>query len=44
MSPTLSKIVILGIPLLLSLSWFLYWVLRITFHQKRQKLAGHNRV
>ncbi|HET6487673.1 MAG TPA: hypothetical protein VFH83_14695 [Spirochaetia bacterium] len=43
MNPTLAKIVILGIPLLLSLSWFVYWVLRITFHQKRQKLLGRNR-
>ena len=43
MSPTLSKIVILGIPLLLSLSWFVYWVLRITFHQRRLKLQRRNR-
>ncbi len=43
MSPTLSKIIIIGIPLAFSLSWFFYWVLRITFHQRRRKLEGRNR-
>jgi hypothetical protein len=29
MSNTLAKVVIIGIPLILSLSWFGYWVVRL---------------
>jgi hypothetical protein len=29
MSNTLAKVVIVGIPLILSLSWFTYWVIRL---------------
>ena len=29
MSPLAAKILIVGVPLVLSLSWFLYWVVRL---------------
>jgi hypothetical protein len=37
MSPLASKALLVGIPLLISLSWFLFWVLRITAAARRIK-------
>ena len=32
-----AKVIIIGIPLVLSLSWFLYWVIRLRRFQKKKK-------
>ncbi|HET6450394.1 MAG TPA: hypothetical protein VFI08_03745 [Spirochaetia bacterium] len=37
MSTTAARVLIFGIPLLLSLSWFLYWVLRLRAAARRLK-------
>ena len=37
MSPLAAKILIIGIPLLLSLSWFVFWVVRLAGAAKRLK-------
>jgi hypothetical protein len=36
MSNVLAKVVIIGIPLILSLSWFAYWVVRLVRFGKRK--------
>ena len=42
MSDTLAKVIIIGIPLAFSLSWFLYWVLKLhNFQKKRKSTVGH---
>ncbi len=41
MSPLAAKIMIVGIPLLLSLSWFLFWVLRLAGAARRLKERQH---
>ena len=30
MTPLAAKILIVGVPLVLSLSWFIYWVMRLS--------------
>ncbi len=40
MSPLTSKILIVGVPLALSLSWFVFWVARLTGTAKRLKKSG----
>jgi hypothetical protein len=37
MSPLASKILIVGIPLLISLAWFLFWVLRLAGAARKLK-------
>jgi hypothetical protein len=37
MSPLAVKILIVGVPLVVSLSWFLFWVLRLTSAARRLK-------
>lgn len=37
MSPLAARILIVGVPLLLSLSWFLYWVLKLARAARRLK-------
>ncbi len=37
MSPLASKILIVGVPLLISLGWFAFWVIRLTREAKRLK-------
>ncbi len=39
MSLLLAKVVIVGIPLLLSLAWFVFWVVRIARFQARKRAA-----
>ncbi len=41
MSPLAARILIVGIPLLISLSWFLFWVLRLARAARRLK-AGQD--
>ena len=43
MSPTAAKILIFGVPLLLSLSWFLFWVIRLVRAGRRLKSGGASR-
>jgi len=40
MSPLAAKILIVGVPLLISLSWFVFWVLRLTRAARRLKTAS----
>jgi hypothetical protein len=40
MSPLASKILIVGVPLLISLAWFLFWVLRLTRAARKIKNGG----
>ncbi len=42
MSPLAAKILIVGIPLLLSLGWFLYWVLRLAGARRQLKERPRN--
>ncbi len=37
MSPLGVKVLIVGVPFVLSLSWFLFWVLRLTSAARRMK-------
>jgi len=37
MNPTLGKVLLLGVPLLLSLSWFIFWVVRLMRTAKKLK-------
>jgi hypothetical protein len=37
MSPLAAKILIVGVPLLLSLGWFLFWVFRLAKASRRMK-------
>ena len=41
MSKLLAAFLIVGIPLLLSLSWFFYWVVRIVRATKKKKKRPH---
>jgi len=43
MSPLAAKILIVGIPFILSLSWFLFWVLRLTSAARKNKSAKNSR-
>ena len=40
MSPLAAKALLVGIPLLISLAWFLFWVVRITGAARRIKSAS----
>jgi hypothetical protein len=40
MTPLAAKILIFGVPLLLSLSWFLFWVIRLARAGRRLKSGG----
>jgi hypothetical protein len=40
MSPLASKILIVGIPLVISLTWFLFWVFRLVGAARRIKNGG----
>ena len=40
MSPTFLKIVILGVPLLFSLLWFAYWVVKLYKGPKKKPAPG----
>jgi hypothetical protein len=42
MSDTLAKLIILGIPLAFSLSWFMYWILKLHNFQKKRKTSVGN--
>ncbi len=37
MTPLAAKILIFGVPLVLSLSWFLFWVIRLIRASRRLK-------
>lgn len=37
MTPLAAKILIFGVPLALSLSWFFFWVIRLTRARRRLK-------
>jgi hypothetical protein len=37
MSNALAKVLIIGVPLILSLSWFVYWVVRLARFGRRKK-------
>ena len=39
MSPLTAKILIVGIPFILSLAWFLFWVIRLTRTARKMKSA-----
>ena len=39
MSPLAAKILIVGVPLVLSLSWFLFWVMRLARAARRLKAS-----
>lgn len=42
MSDLLVKLIILGIPLAFSLSWFMYWILKLhNFQKKRKSTVGN---
>ncbi len=43
MSPLAAKVLIIGIPLLLSVSWFLYWVLKLASAARRLKPGQDSR-
>jgi len=43
MTPTTAKILIFGVPLLLSLSWFLFWVIRLVRAGRRLKSGSGSR-
>jgi hypothetical protein len=43
MSPLASKILIVGVPLLISLAWFVFWVSRLTREARRLKSGGTSR-
>ncbi len=38
MTPLASKIVIVGIPLVLSVSWFVFWVVRLRRAAKKARM------
>jgi len=40
MTALAAKILIIGVPLLLSLSWFLFWVVRLAGAARRAKSAS----
>jgi ABC-type uncharacterized transport system permease subunit len=40
MSPLAAKILIVGVPLLISLAWFLFWVLRLTRAARNLRDSG----
>lgn len=40
MSPLAGKILIVGVPLVISLSWFAFWVIRLARAAKRLKSSG----
>jgi Na+-driven multidrug efflux pump len=42
MNTTLAKVLLLGVPLLLSLSWFAFWVVRILKTSKKLKRRTSN--
>jgi len=42
MSPLASKALLVGIPLLISLAWFLFWVLRISAAARKLKSASRS--
>jgi hypothetical protein len=43
MTPLAAKILIFGLPLLLSLSWFLFWVIRLARAGRRLKSGDGSR-
>jgi hypothetical protein len=40
MTPLAAKIMIFGVPLLLSLAWFIFWVIRLRRAGRRLKSEG----
>jgi len=44
MNTTLAKILLLGVPLLLSLSWFAFWVVKLLKTAKKLKSKAANKV
>ena len=44
MNTTLAKILLLGVPLLLSLSWFAFWVVKLLKTAKKLKSKAAHQV